>query len=122
MTINLNKTTTIPAPLQPHLATFLPLLTKETLIEIVVGLNNDLTAAKADDTLRQQEVAAMTHEFEEKYYGLDLQNRKLEKRHAFHMERIANLTKRLAQAEAVEERWYAEQDFLPDELVNDESA
>ena len=64
MAIKLNKPT-IPAPLQPHLEAFLPLLTKETLIEVVLGLNNDLTAAKADVTLRQQEAAALDNTVEE---------------------------------------------------------
>lgn len=52
-------------------------------------------------------VAAMTKEFEEKYYGLDLQNRALEKHQKFlkgrikHLEeRFAVVTMRLAQAEA----------------------
>ena len=142
MAINLNKPETIPAPLQPHLKTFLPLLSKETLIEVVLGLNSDLTAAKADVALRQQEaaalfaaanrsdrdilseledgeiisyvaeclpnymvealphVAAMTAEFEEKYYGLDLTNRRLRDTLAKLEERFEKVTMRLAQAEA----------------------
>jgi hypothetical protein len=55
MAINLTKTETVPAPLQPHLATFLPLLNKETLIEVVLGLNSDLTAAKVElDTMTKR--------------------------------------------------------------------
>jgi hypothetical protein len=150
MAINLNKPETIPAPLQPHLATFLPLLNKETLIEVVLGLNNDLTAAKQDltetclsrdaarrelaaikiaakqrsdrDILSELEdgeiisyvaeclpnymvealphVAAMTAEFEEKYYGLDLTNRRLRERLTKLEERFAKVTMSLAQAEA----------------------
>jgi len=67
MAINLNKTKpeTVPAPLQSHLAMFLPLLSKETLIEVALGLNKDLTAAKADVTLRQQEATALDNTVEE---------------------------------------------------------
>lgn len=117
MAINLTKTDTP----QTHLEAFLSTLPKEMLIRIAVGLNGDLTKAQIAAAAAKQEVAtaaahaanlnawnaslnqeldARTAEFEEKYYGLDLQNRKLEKRHAFHVERIADLTKRLAQAEA----------------------
>jgi hypothetical protein len=103
MPIVLTKTDTP----QTHLEAFLSTLPKEMLIRIAVGLNGDLTkaqiataAAKQEAATAKTELEARSAEFEEKYYGLDLQNRKLEKRHAFHVERIADLTKRLAQAEA----------------------
>lgn len=132
MAINLTKTDTP----QTHLEAFLSTLPKEMLIRIAVGLNGDLTKAQYHAAAAKQEVAtaaahaanielretnlmkeleARTAEFEEKYYGLDLLNRKLEKRHTFHVERIADLTKRLAQAKAAEECWEAAQDVLPDE-------
>jgi len=91
---------TIPALLQPHLKAFLPLLNKETLIDVVLGMNLELTNAKQELDALKQELDARTAEFEEKYYGLDLLNRALEKCNTFHVERTAELTKRLAQAEA----------------------
>ena len=107
MAINLTKTETVPAPLQPHLATFLPLLNKETLIEVVLGVHRELTAAKQDLTetclsrdAARSELAAMTAEFEEKYYGLDLTNRRLRDTLAKLEERFEKVTMRLAQAEA----------------------
>jgi hypothetical protein len=98
-------------PNQTHLEAFLSTLPKDMLIRIAVGLNSDLTKAQIATAAAKQEAVtaavtakveldARSAEFEEKYYGLDLQNRKLEKRHTFHVERIADLTKRLAQAEA----------------------
>lgn len=64
------------------------------------ALLRELQNRSCENAALKQELDARTAEFEEKYYGLDLLNRALEKCNTFHVERTAELTKRLAQAEA----------------------
>ena len=93
---------------QTHLEAFLSTLPKEMLIRIAVGLNGDLTkaqiaaaAAKQEAAAAKQELEARSAEFEEKYYGLDLQNRALEKHQKFLKGRIADLNRLLANAQVL---------------------